>query len=123
MGVDALEHVNLRVRDLEASRTFYVDVLGLRTGPRPPFASVGYWLYIADQPVVHLVQAPPGASLVAGTGAIDHVAFRGVAYEATRDRFVSLGVPCREAVVPHDGTRQLFVNDPDGIKIELNFPP
>ncbi len=31
------------------------------------------------------------------------------------------GVPFRESIVPRDGTIQLFVHDPDGLKLELNF--
>lgn len=123
MAVDALQHVNLRVRDLEASKAFYVDVVGLRVGPRPPVASVGYWLYLEDEPVIHLVQLPSDQVAAIGSGAVDHVAFHGADFEATRDQFRAHGVPFREALIPRDGTRQLFVHDPDGVKIELNFDP
>lgn len=123
MGVDMLQHVNIRARDLEAAREFYVGALGLRVGPRPPVASVGYWLYLGDEPVIHLVQTPPDHAPAAGGGAVDHIAFRGIDIESTRARFAALGVPCREALIPRDGTRQLFVHDPDGVKIELNFHP
>ena len=122
MGVDMLQHVNIRARDLEASKEFYVGAVGLRVGPRPPVASVGYWLYLGDEPVIHLVQIPPDQA-AAGSGAVDHIAFHGVDFEAARARFAALGIPFREALIPRDGTRQLFVHDPDGVKIELNFDP
>ena len=122
MPVDQLQHVNIRCADVKRSRDFYVDLLELVDGDRPPFASVGYWLYIGDLPALHLVQRsaaePPRAS---GSGTIDHVAFRGVDYASMRARFTAAGVPFREAVVPRDGTIQLFVFDPDGIQIEINF--
>lgn len=118
-----LQHVNIRARDLDASKEFYVRAVGLRVGPRPPVASVGYWLYVGDAPVLHLVQIPPEQAPAVGSGAVDHIAFRGVGFESTRDRFEALGITFREAVIPRDGTRQLFVHDPDGVQIELNFDP
>ena len=123
MTVDALQHINLRSVDVERSRDFYAEIIGLQIGPRPPLASVGYWLYLGGVPVIHLVQHPADASPALGSGAVDHVAFHGIDFEATRSRLSSLGVAFREAVIPPDGTRQLFVHDPDGIKIELNFDP
>jgi catechol 2,3-dioxygenase-like lactoylglutathione lyase family enzyme len=121
--VDELQHVNLRTADANRSRDFYVDVVGLKVGPRPPIASVGYWLYLGSVPVIHLVQRNGDGLPQSGSGAVDHVAFHGVDFEGTRDRFSALGVTFREALIPRDGTRQLFVHDPDGVKIELNFDP
>ena len=121
MAVDALQHINLRSADVERSREFYVDVIGLEVGPRPPIASVGYWLYLGTVPVIHLVQQSAEAASRSGSGAVDHVAFHGVDFEGTRGRFRASGIAFHEAVIPRDGTRQLFVHDPDGIKIELNF--
>ena len=121
MPVDQLQHVNIRCADVDRSRDFYVGVLGLSQGQRPPFASVGYWLYLNDVPVIHLVQRSANADVPAGGGAIDHVAFRGVDLRGTRARLVEENMAFREAVVPRDGTMQLFVLDPDGVQIELNF--
>jgi catechol 2,3-dioxygenase-like lactoylglutathione lyase family enzyme len=123
MAVDSLQHINLRSSDVERSREFFVEVVGLQVGPRPPLASVGYWLYLGEVPVIHLVQRPPDSTYGCGTGAVDHIAFHGVDFEATRGRFSALGIPFREAVIPRDGTRQLFIHDPDDVKIELNFDP
>ena len=122
MPVDALQHINIRARDVERTRDFYVRILGLRVGDRPPFTSTGYWLYLGAEPVIHLVQKmsdePPSA---ATTGAIDHVAFRGIDLEGTRQALVREGLAFREALVPRDNSVQLFVHDPDGVRIELNF--
>jgi len=119
--VDALQHINLRTADVERSKDFYITVLGLRVGPRPPIASVGYWLYLGEHPVVHLVLRAPDAPPPTETGAIDHIAFHGIDFASTRTRLREAGIAFREAVVSRDGTRQLFVRDPDGVKIELNF--
>jgi catechol 2,3-dioxygenase-like lactoylglutathione lyase family enzyme len=119
--VAEFEHINIRSTDVERARDFYVAVLGLSAGDRPPFASIGYWLYLGDRPVVHLVQRAPGEAGQSGSGSLDHVAFRGVDLAATRAALRAHGVPFRESIVPRDGTIQLFVHDPDGLKLELNF--
>ena len=121
MPVDQLQHVNLRCADVEIAKNFYVHVVGLTVGPRPAFASVGYWMYLGDHPVVHLVQRPAGEDAKTGAGNLDHVGFRGVDLEGTRSGLRAAGIPFREQVVPRDGTVQIFVVDPDGLKVELNF--
>jgi catechol 2,3-dioxygenase-like lactoylglutathione lyase family enzyme len=121
MPIDGFQHINIRTTDAERARDFYVCALGLRVGARPPFASSGYWLYLDDVPVVHLVQLAPDDVREPGTGRLDHIAFHGVDIEATRQTLTAAGIPFREAVVPRDGTVQIFIHDPDGLKLELNF--
>jgi glyoxylase I family protein len=121
MAIAGFQHINTRSADVERTRDFYVSVLGLRVGDRPPFESTGYWLYLGDEPIVHLVQRNPGDTVQTGSGNLDHVAFRGVDLEATREALNAAGIPFREAIVPRDQTMQIFVLDPDGIKLELNF--
>ena len=124
MSIDQLQHVNIRCADLKRSRDFYVALLGLVDGDRPPFASAGHWLYAGGIPVVHLVQRTAAhGPVLTGSGAIDHVAFRGVGLAATRAQLDAAGVDYQDELVPRDGTIQLFVFDPDGIRIELNFAP
>ena len=123
MAVDALQHINIHAADVERSREFYVRVIGLRVGPRPPVASAGYWLYLGAQPVVHLVERLPGAASMQGNGAIDHVAFHATDLESVRRVLQEEGLSFREAVIPRDSSVQLFVHDPDGVKVELNFDP
>ena len=121
MPIDRFQHINIRTPDIERARDFYVQALGLRAGDRPPFASVGYWLYLGDQPIVHLVQLAPDDTRQPGSGRLDHVAFHGVDLEATRQTLTAAGIPFREMVVPRDHTVQIFIHDPDGLTIELNF--
>ena len=82
MPIDGFQHVNIRTTDADRARDFYVRALGLRVGDRPPFASVGYWLYLGDVPVVHLVQLAADDTREPGSGRVDHVAFHGVDLEA-----------------------------------------
>lgn len=122
MPVDALQHINIRAADVDRACDFYVRILGLRAGDRPPFQSTGYWLYLDGEPVIHLVQKTPDEPPSArSTGAIDHIAFRGIDLDATRHALAREGIDFQEKVVPRDNSVQLFVLDPDGIRIELNF--
>jgi catechol 2,3-dioxygenase-like lactoylglutathione lyase family enzyme len=121
MPIDQLQHINIRCADVDRTKAFYVQILGLRVGERPPFQSAGYWLYLGDHPIVHLVQRPPGDEPKAGSGNLDHVAFRGVDLDGTRSALAAAGLAYREQVVPRDNVVQIFVQDPDGIQVELNF--
>lgn len=123
MPLIALQHLNIRCADIHRSRDFYA-ALGLREGERPPFASRGYWMYLNNEPVVHLVQKKPGEQIQGpGTGELDHVAFAADDLETFRAHLHQSSIPFREAIVPRDKSVQLFIKDPDGIQLELNFPP
>ena len=122
MPIETLQHVNIRCADARASRDFYVEVIGLKEGYRPPFPFPGHWLYLGEVPVIHLVQKPAGEPGYSGSGEIDHVAFGGSDLDAMRERLTASGYPFEERVVPRDGVIQLFVRDPEGVKLELNFP-
>src|SRR5262249_13042171 len=58
LAIDTLQHVNIRCIDAAASRDFYVQVIGLKEGYRPPFNFPGHWLYLGEVAVIHLVQKP-----------------------------------------------------------------
>jgi catechol 2,3-dioxygenase-like lactoylglutathione lyase family enzyme len=124
MAVDQLEHFTIRCKNLETTRDFYRDYIGLEVGPRPNFNFKGYWLYLGGVPVVHLVEETgPDAARGEGhsTGGLDHIAFRGKELEATVAKFRRGDIKFREASVPDFRLHQIFLHDPDGILIELNF--
>jgi len=137
MPVRKLGHYSVRTPDLEASRRFYVDVLGLRVGYRPPLDFPGLWLYQggdeADFGVVHLIgTAGAGTGLSdylgeraeagTGTGALDHLAFLATDAEDFCQRLARSGIQYRDRTLPGLGLRQLFFVDPSGLTIEMNFP-
>jgi catechol 2,3-dioxygenase-like lactoylglutathione lyase family enzyme len=135
-----LNHFSIRTTDLDASRRFYADVLGLSVGPRPDFPFPGLWLYLGDHAdvanaVVHLIgidrNDPEGLkkylgdrdeTALAGSGAVDHIAFFADGLAATIDHLKQQRVAYRERTVPSIGLHQLFLEDPCGVVIELNFP-
>jgi catechol 2,3-dioxygenase-like lactoylglutathione lyase family enzyme len=121
-------HINIGVdrAGLEECRDFYCDVLGLTVGARPPFASVGYWLYASGEPLVHLVVAEPeqrGAE--PRPSALRHVAFECSDLPAALARLQARGVAYSISLVPGLDMAQVNFKDPVGVGIELSFnsPP
>ncbi|MDB5796881.1 MAG: hypothetical protein JWP36_783 [Paucimonas sp.] len=135
-----LNHFSIRTMDLEACRAFYVDVLGLTVGPRPDFPFPGLWLYRGDHgdyynAVVHIIGIDPNdpaglkkylgdrdPSQLKGTGTIDHIAFFAEGLSGMLAHLEQLGITARERSVPGLGLHQVFLDDPNGVVIELNYP-
>lgn len=135
-----LNHFSIRTADLDASRVFYADVLGLTVGPRPDFPFPGVWMYRGDHgdvanAAVHLIgidrRDPSGLkgylgdrdeAASKGSGAVDHIAFFATGLSRMREHLRARNVPFRERTTPSIGLHQLFVDDPNGVVIELNYP-
>lgn len=135
-----LNHFSIRTVDMESTRRFYVDVLGLTVGPRPAFPFPGIWLYRGDHAdvgnaVVHVIGMDPSdpvglknylgdrdVSSLRGSGAVDHIAFFADGLAGMLAQLKTLGVTCRERTVPSIGLHQVFLDDPNGVVVELNYP-
>jgi catechol 2,3-dioxygenase-like lactoylglutathione lyase family enzyme len=135
MALIQLDHFSIRTADVDGTRDFFVQVLGLTDGERPPFNFPGAWLYCGDKDVIHIIGIDPNdksglveylgdrdEAALTGTGAIDHLAFMADGLDIMRDRLEQAGVATREREVPLLGVRQVFLEDPNGVTIELNFP-
>lgn len=136
----SLNHFSIRTVDLDACESFYCGLLGLTKGPRPPFPFPGLWLYAGDtdeyaNAAVHIIgidrNDPEGLkkylgdrdeNSLAGSGAVDHVAFFVTGLADTLKKLRAAGIEGRERTVPLLGLHQVFVDDPNGIVVELNFP-
>lgn len=121
MPADQLEHFTLECADLDATKNFYCDMLGLTAGFRPQMDFPGYWLYCGGVAVVHLMKREASDRPKANTGRLDHIAFKSVDPDITLGRFRARGIPYMENKVWEIGLLQVFVHDPDGLQIELNF--
>ena len=128
MPAQSLNHYTIKVRDLERTKDFYQDIVGLKAGERPPLNFPGYWLYCGDVPTVHLIgyraedtQIPDGPSYPASTGRLDHIAFTCNGLKEMRADLQSRGIKFDERVLPRFNMTQLFYLDPDGISVECNF--
>jgi catechol 2,3-dioxygenase-like lactoylglutathione lyase family enzyme len=131
MPLGGLQHFTIEPQDLERTKNFYVDVLGLEIGDRPPLDFPGYWLCSSGQATVHLMgtRKPREGIIVRGTekkyedtGRLDHIAFAASDVEGMRKRLQTRNVKFRESIVPRTGDTQVFLYDPDGVGVELNFP-
>jgi catechol 2,3-dioxygenase-like lactoylglutathione lyase family enzyme len=122
-----IDHVFVLTDDLEASRRFYCDLLGLELCKRPAFPFAGYWLGSEERVFIHLGdRAEFRDALVAlgledGAGPVDHVAIRGSSLDELAARFAAAGVDMVTNEVP-GVFRQLYVTDPNGVRIEVNVP-
>jgi len=130
IAVKSLDHVTVVVRDLERSRHFYVDVLGMRQVARPAFSFDGLW-FQAGKTQIHLILEFAGSAQAGNLLAAEkrssrsqHFAFEVADAEAILPRLRELKVPILSEPKPRpDGYLQLFVSDPDGHVVELCSPP
>ena len=131
MPLSRLEHFLVLTDDIDATRDFYAQALGMVVGPRPPLGFPGYWLYLQDVPCIHIAQwdsyrehseraGIPVSTRAAGTGPVDHLAFNATECGAVKARLTAHSVEFIENEVPGAGLTQLFLRDPNGVKIEIN---
>jgi catechol 2,3-dioxygenase-like lactoylglutathione lyase family enzyme len=132
MPLTRMEHYLVLSDDMEATKRFYCDALGLLEGPRPAFPFLGFWLYLGDIPCIHVADwitygkhsentGLPMTRRAHSTGSLDHIAFTAEDYDGVLARLEKHGIEIGKNDVPGGRLRQLFLTDPNGIKIELNF--
>ena len=132
MPLTELNHYFVRANDLKKTRDFYVNVLGFEEMPRPDFPFPGHWLGINGKIQVHMGPAgienqekyylgtPKGAA-TDHAGVVDHIAFLANDPKEFIERFRRLGTEFRPRSLPESDLYQLFIQDPNGLTIELNF--
>jgi catechol 2,3-dioxygenase-like lactoylglutathione lyase family enzyme len=142
--IGRMQHVNIVTTRLAETLNFYGEVLGMKIGPLPARAMAeGAWIYdTGGTAVVHVVSIDPARpesmsdrvrsrlagtngvdpAILKSTGPVDHVAFECTDYDGLAARFRRLGVPMSENARPGAAFRQIFLTDPNGVTLELNFP-
>ena len=132
MPVADLNHYFVRANDLERTKDFYVRVLGFEVMPRPDFPFPGYWLGVNGKIQVHMgphgipnadlyYLGTPKNAVTDQSGVVDHIAFLATDPEEFRQRLVRHAVEFRPRYLPESQLYQLFIRDPNGLTIELNF--
>ena len=120
MAIEGMNHFNVLTDDVEATRRFYADVIGLAEGERPALGFPGIWFYAGGHPILHVSAAklPENRG-----GVIDHMAFSATDLPGTVARLKQHGI--EHVVRQQVGTRiwQVFCHDPMGAKVELDFDP
>ena len=102
-------------------KDFYCDVVGLTEGFRPAFERFGFWLYIGDKDVIHLITPKDGDGRSSQKSSFDHVAFKTGEYEGVLKKLKSLNISLEEKPIPGMTAHQIFLRDPAGNRVELNF--
>ena len=141
MKIKKLDHVSIATDQLEDTKKFYCDLLGLKVGPRPKLKSSGYWLYSGDEAIIHLVETgpksdreitfpdtkKPARSLentkitdLSETGMDNHIAMT-VEESAGLVQFMKANkIAYWDRLLADRELYQVFVRDPNGVIIELN---
>jgi len=119
-----INHYNLRAAPeiIEKLKNFYIEIVGLKLGHRPPFKNGGYWLYANDKDVLHLSFSKNDiTNELHVSSTFDHMAFTA---ENEMDHINVLKENNIDYIireVPEIGTRQIFFKDSAGNGIELIF--
>jgi hypothetical protein len=132
MSVIGFDHVNIRTMDVGKTLGFFRDVLGMQVSPSPGRTDIKTAGWVLDPQGNALIHVNYGAEVYPtdakspwapanGGGPVHHVALNCSGYEATRERLTSLNLEFVENEIPQISLRQLFVREPNGIFIELNF--
>ena len=134
MPITELNHFLLVAKDLERTKNFYQQVLGLEVADRPDFGFPGYWLKTGDNICVHLASQDPNEIRdqfllkkhpkgTSGSGSVDHIAFLAKNAPEVRDRIQSNKIEMHYRSFPDAKPPlfQIFLKDPDDVTIELNF--
>lgn len=124
MPVLDIHHVAIKTQDLEGTNRFYEDVLGLQAIDRPDFDFPGTWFDLGST-MFHIMAGDAGldneGKPTQGSASVDHVAVKAHDFDAMKQTAIDHGMPHREFAIPDFGLWQLFVRDPNGVIIELNF--
>ncbi len=126
--IKGLQHCSFIVRDLDTSRWFYGEVIGLQEVPRPStFAFRGAW-YRFGSDEIHLISADdstapagmrdPGPARRSGLAT--HVAFEVADLDGLLARLEAHGIELAGGPAPRgDGVTRFWVQDPDGYLLEF----
>ena len=128
MALQDLHHIAIRCQPgkLKESQDFYDKILGMGQAERPDLGFPGTWLQM-DWSMVHLLEqewpanSDPWYARDQAVSAVDHIAIRAHHFDAAKKRVQEFGCDWREMILANAGLWQLFVLDPNGVVIELNF--
>lgn len=131
LDIETIHHVSLPVRDLDRSKEFYTEILGLREIERPPFDFPGCWYQLGDRQLHLIVHDNPTFRQARSVDSRDvHFAVRVRSYrealEFLRSRGyrddLEAGPLLRMKVTPQAmaGFPQIFILDPDRHVVEIN---
>ncbi len=133
-----LNHILLSVENVNDIVSFFENIIGLKSGFRPPFPFDGAWLYDENGlPAIHIskrqnISANKNrAEFLNSTGktnignVFNHVAFSNSSkkdYKQYINRLEKENYFWQETIVPEESVKQVFVMGPEEIVVEIQFP-
>ena len=121
MVITGLDHVNINTEKPKETVEFYSKVLGFTNTPesRPPSVVPGTWMCSLGYPTLHINFID--SKIEKSTGCIDHIAFKAENASHVEKNVSQLKIPYEISQSKERDLVQLFLFDPNGIKIELNI--
>ena len=124
--VKHIDHVTLIVKSVDATRAFYIDLLGMTEVARPAFDFAGAW-FQAGATLIHLIEehdrsGPAGFpdGILKKSSRNHHFAFEVEDAHAAAETLKSMDIELiDDAKTRPDGAVQVFLADPDGHVVEL----
>ena len=122
MAIQKMDHFTILTRDWKATAKFYEDILGLKAGERPNFAFPGCWLHNDGQPILHVIER---SEIPKEAGVLDHMAYAATGLAGYIAKLKARNIKYDLRRIPEGGYAagmwQVFFNDPNGAKVELDF--
>lgn len=122
MPLQKLGHVNLRTRNLKELTRFYTDILGMHVGPRPDFGFPGAWIYLGEEPIVHLVGVKDAPSPYREDQQLEHFAIDATGRAEFVEKLEANNVAYYIREIEDFGICQVNLHDTDGNHIHIDFP-
>lgn len=121
MAISAMNHFTVLTDDVPRTVDFYCNLLGLADGARPDLGFPGAWLYAGNVAILHVVGGKSRDQMKPGV--IDHMAFSAKGLSDMLARLITSNVEhtCRRQ--NGTGIWQVFMFDPNGARVELDFDP
>lgn len=119
MKLVEFDHVNVKTDNLQAMVSWYDDILGMKTGPRPNFPFPGAWLYLGEKAIIHLVATDEAPRAI--DPKIEHFAISATGLKDFLVDLESRGIDVKIAEIEDFGIIQVNIFDPDGNHIHIDF--
>ena len=122
--IKGINHYNLRADDqtMHTLKEFYINIVGLTLGQRPPFKSKGFWLNAQGKDVLHLSSTKNNEKKEHHVNAtFDHLAFSASNLKYYEEILNENNIPFTFREVPEIGTKQIFFKDPVSNGVELIY--
>ncbi len=134
MPAHHFQHFLIQTTNIPTTVAWWEQVMGMEQGPHPDFGFPVVWLYLEGRDVLHITPGAgqisagrdaylkPESDAVRGTGVLDHVAFHATELPVMLANLQARGISYTSRQSHDGGLFQVFMLDPNGVRVELNFP-